>query len=175
MFRALTCVLLCTLCWSTTIAQLGHAQDPQQITEVDFRVKSVGLGSSHSLVLRQLGRPISSKRQKIPDDHGVCGPAYTLFELRYNGAVIELHGDLSGRNFEVASMEITSPKFLIAPGIRIGRTEAETRSKLGEPIHERTEPGSRVLYYVTKDNLGGAGLYFRNGQLVKVNWNYTLC
>ena len=171
MFRALTSVLLCTVCW------FGPTQDPQpQYTEVDLRIKSVGLGTSHALVLRHLGRPAASKRERILDPEEVCGPSYTLLVLRYEGAVIELNGDLNGRNFEVVSIEVTSPKFLIAPGIKIGMTEEQARSKIdGPPAEVRTDSGSRILIYVTKENLGGASLYFRKGRLVKVGWGYTMC
>ena len=163
MLRVLT-FLFCTVCW------------PQQFTEVDLRLKGVGLGSSYASVLRRLGNPLSRKREKIIDEFEVCGPPYTLIELRYNGATIELHGDLRGRNFEVVGMEITSAKLFISPGIRIGMTEAEVRSKLGgPPVDEATDAGTRILYYVTKDNLGGGAFHFRNGRLVKIIWNYTLC
>jgi hypothetical protein len=170
MFRALTSLLLCTVCW------LGPDQAPRQFTEVDFRVKGVGLGSAFRVVLRQLGQPVSSKRQKMDDDFvGECGPAYTSLRLRYEGASLELSGDLKGRNFFVISMEVTSPKFLIAPGVKIGMTEEETRSKLGAPVEERTESGSRILIYATKGNDGSAGLYFRDARLVKVLWEYIAC
>lgn len=167
MFRALTSLLLCTVCW------FGPTQDPQQFTEVDLRVKGVGLGSAFGVVLRQLGQPVSSKREKIDDDG--CGPAYTSLRLRYQGASLELSGDLKGRNFYVISMEVTSPKFLIAPGVKIGMTEEEAQAKLGAPMEVRTESGSRMLIYVTKGNDGSALLYFRDGRLVKVQWDYTSC
>ena len=175
MVRTLTSVLLCLVCWSTTLARFGPLQDPQPATEVDFRVKSVGLGNSYAQVVRRLGRPISSRREKIPDDFGVCGGAYTSLRLRYPGVEIELMGDLRGRDFQVISMEVTSPNILIAPGIRIGMTEAETRSKIGPPLQERTESGFRIQNYITKGNEGGAGLYIRDGRLVKVQWDYTMC
>lgn len=175
MIRTLTAVFLCFLCWSSTTARFAHQQDPQPAKEVDFRVKGVGLGDSYARVLRQLGRPISRKREKIPDDFGVCGGAYTSLRLRYQGVEIELMGDLRGRNYQVISLEVTSPKILIAPGIRIGMTEEETRSQIGPPLQERTESGVRIQTYITKGNEGGAGLYIRDGRLLKVQWDYTMC
>ena len=157
------------------MARPGPTKASQTFTEIDFRVKGVGLGSSEAQVLRHFGPPISSKRERIVDEHEVCGPPYTLLVLRYNGAVIELHGDLRGRNFAVVSIEITSPKFLVAPGIRIGMTEQEARSKLGAPLQVATASGFRNLYYVTKGNDGGGRLYIRDGRLVKIYWQYTLC
>lgn len=175
MIRALISIVLCTVGWFSTIASSAQIQHPERITEVDLRIKGVGLGSSYALVLRQFGRPVSSKREKMDDDFGVCGPAYTSLLLSYKGAVVELSGDLRGRDFKVISLEITSPQLLITPGIKIGMTEQEARSKLGEPWQERSESGLRILSYVTKGNDGGAGLHFRNGRLMKVDWSYTPC
>src|SRR6185503_12233004 len=166
MFRLLTSVLLCAFSWSWTIAQ-------SQFNEVDLRVKRVGLGSSYSQVLRQLGRPISRDRTKVMDE--TCGPPYTFLQLKYNGAVLELHGDLRGRTVEVVSMEITSSKFFIMPGIKVGMTEPEALAKLGKPAQGMWELGVRTLTYVTKGNDGVAVLFFRDGRLEKVYWKYTLC
>lgn len=170
----LTFVSLCIVCWSSTIDALAHRQDAAQLTEVDFRVKDVALGSTYAVVLRQLGRPVSSKREKMLDD--TCGPPSTSLRLSYKGAVVELRGDLAGRNFEVVSMEVTSSSLLITPGIKIGMTEEDARSKLGgAPWRVMNESGFRILDYVTQGNDGGARLYFRDRRLVKVHWNYTLC
>ena len=126
------------------------------------------------MVLRQLGRPISSTREKVVSD-GTCGPSYTSLQLNYKGAVVELHGDLRGRKLEVVSMEITSPQFLIMPGVKIGMTEQQVISKLGKPQEGMWELGVRRLTYVTKGNDGGAVLHFRDDRLEKVYWSYTLC
>lgn len=167
MFRLLTSVLLCAFSWSWTIAQ-------SQFNEVDLRVKRVGLGSSYSQVLHQLGRPASTQREKVISD-GTCGPSYTSLLLNYKGAVVELHGDLRGRTVEVVSMEITSSKFFIMPGIKVGMTEPEALAKLGKPAQGMWELGVRTLTYVTKGNDGVAVLFFRDGRLEKVYWKYTLC
>jgi hypothetical protein len=175
MLRPISVMLFCTLCWSGVLGRLVYHPGPHRVTEVDFRVKGVSLGSSYALVLRQLGRPLSSKRDKIVDEYEVCGPSYTSLELRYEGAVIELIGDLRWRNFKVVSMEVTSPQLLIAPGVKIGMTEKEIRSKLGVPWQERNESGFHILDYVTKGNDGGASVHFVAGHLVKVDWEYTRC
>lgn len=165
MVHAFISVFLCLLCW--------HTQDPNPATEVDLRVKGVGLGSSYARVVSRLGRPISSKREKILDE--TCGPAHTLLRLRYKGAVVELMGDLQGRNFEVVTIEVTSAQMLVTPGVKVGLTEQTTRSKLGAPWQTRNESDYLILNYVTKGNDGGAALYFRDGRLVKIQWQYTLC
>lgn len=174
MIRAVA-LMLTIACWSTASGQLALNQDPAP-SEVDLRVRGVGLGSLHALVSRQLGQPVSSKREKMVDEFEVCGPSYTRLELNYKGAVIELSGDLQGRNFYVVGMEVTSPQLLISPGIKIGMSENDVRSKLGGlPSQERNESGFHILDYVTKGNDGGAAFYFASGRLVKVQWQYTAC
>ena len=175
MVRAILSMLLCIACFGAPSGALNVNQDLNRLTEVNFLVRGIGLGSSYHVVRRQLGRPISSKREKIVDEYEGCGPSYTLLKLTYDGAVIELMGDLRWRNFKVVSMEVTSPQILIAPGIKIGMTEKEIRSKLGVPWQERNESGIHILNYVTKGNDGGAGLHFVAGRLVKVDWQYTRC
>ena len=153
----------------------AQAEGPQHLDEVNLRVQGVGLGSSYSLVRRQLGTPLSSKREKIVDKFEVCGPSYTSLRLGYRGVVVKLMSDLRSRNFKVISMEVTSPRLLIAPGIKIGMTEKEVRSKLGVPFQERNDSGVHILDYNTKENDGGAGFHFIGRRLMKVEWKYVLC
>ena len=174
MIRAISLMLL-TLGWPASSGRFVTQQIVNRYDEVDFRVKGIGLGSSYASVLAQLGRPLSSKREKVVDKYEVCGAPYSSLHLRYDGAAIELRGDLRWRKFEVVSIEVTSPQFLVAPGIKIGMTEKEIRSKLGVPFQERNESGVLIVNYATKGNEGGAGLHFVSGRLVKIEWEYTLC
>ena len=167
-FRVITSILLCI------VAGTAQAQDQERLTEVDLRVKGVGLGSSYAQMLRQLGRPISSRREKIDDE--TCGPKHTLLTVKYKGVVIELVGDPRGRDFKVVSFEITSPQLLMTPGIKLGMSELDARSKIGgEPWQVQNDSGFQILNYVTKGNDGGVSLYFRNDRLVKIQWAYTAC
>lgn len=166
-------VVLCIVCSHVASTQFAHNQRSTRPAEVNFRLHGIGLGSSRALVLRRLGSPLSMRSEKIEDD--TCGPPHISLKLTYEGALFELSGDLPGRNFEVVSIEVTSPRVLIAPGIKIGMTEKEIRSKLGAPWQVSDESGVRILNYVTRGNDGGAALNFLNGRLVKVQWQYTLC
>ena len=175
MCPAISFVLLSTFWWSASAGQFVEPQIASRYDEVNLRLKGIGLGSSYASVLRRWGRPLSSKREKVVDEYEVCGPPYTSLRLSYEGASIELMGDLRWRNFKVVSMEITSGKFLIAPGIKVGMTEKEIRSKLGVPFQQRHESGVLILNYATKGNDGGAGLHFVSGRLIKIDWEYILC
>jgi hypothetical protein len=95
--------------------------------------------------------------------------------LNYDGLTTELNGDIRGRDFKVVSMEVSSAELLVTPGIKIGMREKALRAKLGSPWRETNEAGFRILDYVTKGNDGGARLYFREGRLAKILWEYTAC
>ena len=171
----LSALLLITAIWLAGIASArdsGWAQKAETPNEVDFRVRTVGLGTAYSTVLRQFGKPLAMKRKRILDD--TCGPPYTALRLKYSALLIELEGDIRGRGFTVASVEINAPQMHLSP-VRIGMTEKEVQSRLGSPWQSSDESGFRVLYYVTKGNDGGARLYFRAGKLMKVHWEATLC
>jgi hypothetical protein len=83
--------------------------------EIDLRIKGVGLGTPHSIVLRRLGKPLRIKRGEFDE----CGGDITTTR-RYSGLVIKLLGDGKGRNFTVVSIELTSSKWSVARGIRVG-------------------------------------------------------
>jgi hypothetical protein len=90
-----------------------------------------------------------------------------------------LLGNGRGRNLDVYSIEFTSPKWK-ASGISLGANINDVETKFGEQNskaeNSKAENSSEtVLYYVTKENLGGINFYFRNNKLVRVRMNETLC
>jgi hypothetical protein len=162
---------------TASLTPLNAAKNTQQkqdppANKVHLRVKAVQLGSSYATVLNNFGKPSKLNREKIHDE--TCGPPYTLLRLRYDGMQIDLHGDVKGRNFKVVSIEVRSPRRPLSP-VKLGMSEKEVRSLLSSPFQERDESGFHILNYSTKGNDGGAGLYFRDGKLSKVDWTYTLC
>ena len=138
--------------------------------EIDLRIKGVGLGTPQSIVLRRFGKPLQSERSEVDP----CGGDVTTTR-RYNGLVIQLLGDGTGRNFTVVSIDLTSPKWTVASGIRVGADARRVRAKFGAPLEKKMESGLEIWSYVNKGNDGFAGLYFRRGKLVKVVWESALC
>ncbi len=155
------------------LAQERDAQGSPPLTEVDLTVNAVGLDTSYANVRRRLGAPQRARKVRVLDD--TCSPPHTDLTLHYPGLRIELQGTLAGRNYEVVSLEVTSPRWAVAPGIRVGMDERAVRARLGMPVEEFAKGGMRRLYYVTKGNLGGVALDFRAGRLVKIDWGHTLC
>jgi len=168
-------LFLCVVCCSASLPVTHQQQQSTKLTEINFRIKGVGLGSNLSFVRKQLGRPVSSKREKIVDEFEVCGESYTSLLLTYAGLSLEFRGDIRGRNFEVVSFEVTSPHKFSLPAIQFGMSEREVRSKLGKPWQAIADEGFHVLSYVTKGNDGGSDLYFSRGKLVKIVSGYVMC
>jgi len=142
--------------------------------EVDLRVNGVGSGTSYSTVVRKLGKPLRSKKERLAADSACSGEAETHLTLFYSGLEITLLGDGKGRDLEVYSMEVTSKKWL-ASGIGISATANDVLTKFGEPNSKEEKSGETIFYYTTKDNLGGVDFYFRNNRLVRVEMTETLC
>ena len=146
----------------------------KKLTEIDLRVNGIGSGTSYSTVIRKLGKPTRRKTEKIKASSACSNSAETHLTLFYSGLKITLLGDGRGRNLDVYSIEVTLPKWK-ASGISIGANINDVETKFGEPNSKADISGETVLYYVTKENLGGVNFYFRNNKLVRVRVNETLC
>ena len=153
-----------------TLPVLGQ----ENLREVNLHVRGIGSGSPHSTVLRTLGKPLRRKITRTAASLSCSGSAETHLRLSYSGLQVSLLGDGRGRNPEVYSIEVTSPKWT-ASGIRIGASREEVQNKFGEPNYRTEESGETVFYYVTQGNLGGVNFNFRNNKLIKVAMTETLC
>lgn len=141
--------------------------------EVDLKIKGVGLDTSYSTVIRQLGKPLRKQQRKSLDDPCFDSPV-TFMTLRYSGLIIGLLGDGNGRNFKVTSIEVTSSKWSVASEISVGADVKDVRARFGQPSRTEKESGLQLLHYVHKGD-GGATFYFRANKLVKVAWNLSSC
>ncbi len=144
----------------------------QQYREVDLRVNGVGAGASHSTVVRKLGRPLRTKRERV--SLGCTGSAETHLRLHYSGLEIELFGDDKGRNLVVYKISVVSKQWS-ASGVRIGARAQDVLARFGEPGSKGIVSGDTVYYYAMVGNLGGVNFYFRGDQLVRVMTGTTMC
>lgn len=133
---------------------------------IDFDVKGVGLGTPYQTVLRQLGKPLSSRKGRT----NPCGGAKQV--LRYSGLIITLD-ESEDKQSNVVLIEVTSPKWEIASGIGVGVSLKDVRGKFGQPNDTTTKSGSGTLIYLDGD--GAVTFYFRNKKLVKVIRDENLC
>lgn len=157
---------------------LGFLSPPapgqERLREVDLRVSGVSSGTPYSTVLRKFGRPLQRKVTRTAASSSCSGEAETDVRLSYPGLQISLLGDGRGRNLEVYSIEVSSPKW-IASGARVGASVEEVGAKFGAPASKAGESGETVFHYVTRGNLGVVNFYFRDGKLIKVVMTETLC
>jgi len=144
----------------------------QTYREVDLRVNGIGEGSSYSAVIRKLGRPLRSTKQRASE--GCSGSAETYLKLFYPGLELELIGDGRGRNFFVHFIEVVSKRWS-ASGVSIGASAKDVVTRFGEPISKEYVSGETVYDYVTVGNLGGVNFYFRGDKLVRAVVRTTLC
>jgi hypothetical protein len=142
-------------------------------TEVDLSVNGIRFGSTYDDVVRSIGRTRHQERERVTDDS--CGPPYTDLGLTYDGLFIRMKGTPKGTDFKAVSFDVTSPKWLIEPGIRVGMSEAELRKQIGEPGRTTEVEGTIVQHFVNAGNNGIANFFVKNGTLVRVAWEMKLC
>ena len=147
---------------SLVVSQSKPETGSELLTGTDFHVKNVRLGTAYEDVIKNLGKPLKSK--KIKKDY--CGEDTHLI-LHYPGLTIDLTPAVESRDFSVLEIEITSSKWTIGPGISIGGAMPGVRTRLGTPWNQGEEEGFATMHYLTKDN-DMADLYFQKGNLVKV-------
>ena len=139
--------------------------------EVDLKINNVGLGTSYETVVKNLGKPLKSKKARIPEPCGYDEDTYTELILSYPGITFELLSDKDGRNIRVISVKFTAGSKWAVSGLKIGATRKETIDKLGKS----TYTDKSGLGYINKGNAGGASFNFKNGKLISVEWGYEMC
>lgn len=93
--------------------------------------------------------------------------------LYYSGLVIKLDGDGRKQNFSVVSVEITTPKWTVSKGLKIGSNLTNLRMKLGQPDNKTKKFGLTELSYFIND--GRANFRFKHNKLAKIIWEENLC
>ena len=134
---------------------------------IKLQIKGIHIENSYYKdVLRQFGKPLSSKKRGT----NPCGG--TKLTLRYPGLTVNLDPNENEQNFFVVFAEITSPEWEVS-GIRIGASLEEVRAKFGKSSELSKESGLETIWYYAGD--GGADFYFRKNKLVKITWEMNLC
>jgi hypothetical protein len=145
----------------------GLTPDVQAQDSISLKVKGIEIGATYPQVTRRFGKPLSSSE----DGENPCGSKKLV--LRYPGLVFTLDGETSLRYFIVVAIEVTSPKYPVAPTIGVGASLAKVRSKLGRRGKLTKEAGGQKLSYFIRD--GFADFHFRKNKLVKAVWEMNLC
>jgi hypothetical protein len=169
-------------CWLKTIfanliicITMSLSASAQESAEnfIDLKIEGVALFSSYSTVTRQLGNPLQKKQGK--SFYSECSESReTPLTVQYSGLIIELSGDGKGRNFEVQSIEVSSSKWSVGSGLRVGAPKKDVLAKFGKPATTENESGLEVFGYFTTND-GGVAFYFLDNKLVKVTLGYNSC
>ena len=138
--------------------------------EVDLKVNDVGLGTSYETVVKNLGKPVKSKKIRQILECSDNEP-YTQLTLTYPGLIIELWNIENTRKFNVLSIRFTAGSKWAVSGLKSGATQKDTIARFGKP-NDSTKPR---LSYVNKDNNGFAQFKFKGGKLVSVEWESAIC
>ena len=161
-FPTVASIILLLLLFSYGLTPPAQAQNT-----VSLKVKGIDIGATYVKVIRQFGKPLSSRHK----GENPCGGKKLV--LRYPGVVFTLDGETSLRYYTVVAVEVTSPKYFVTPTIGVGASLAKVRAKLGRNGTLAKEGGGQKLSYFITD--GYANLYFRKNKLVKTVWEMNLC
>ena len=153
---------------SLSAAGLASAQ------AIDFRVNSVGHGSTPAVIARRLGKPLRSKDRREPGNDSCFSEPHTFRTLNYTGLEIFLIGDGKARKLRAYSIEVKSAKWLVS-GVRIGAELAGVRNVLGKAREEFERDGTMTWYYENKGQTADVSFEFINGKLVRILMAESLC
>ena len=156
---SLLLLLLLFFCGLTLPAQAQKTISPN--------VKGIALGATYVKVTRRFGKPLSER------DGGKDSCNGEKLLLSYPGVIFTLDGETSLRYYVTISIDGTSPKYPVAPGIAVGANLAKVQSKFGRGGKLTKEAGRQKLSYPVKD--GFADFYFRKNKLVRAVLRMNPC
>lgn len=161
-FPAVSPILLLPLLFFYGLTPTAQAQKT-----ISPSVKGIGLGATYVKVTRRFGKPLSER------DAGKDSCNGEKLELHYPGVVFTLDGETSLRYYVTISIDVTSAKYPVAPGISVGASLAKVQSKFGRNGKLTKETGGQKLSYSVKD--GFADFYFRKNKLVRAVLRMNPC
>lgn len=152
----------------------GAPQTEKDRLDAPLSVRGVELGDSAREVLRRLGRPAEVSTEKV-DGSGVFGADWRRTFV-YDGLLIETSAATKAGPYEVIDIEVTSPRWELSNGVRVGMSYDDVASALGGrglvSPGDADEPPS--ITTVNSDGYGFATFEFANGKLVRASWGYDL-
>ncbi len=146
----------------------------EQKEELDLEVNSIKLGSNIDQVYKKLGKPIkvTTKENK---DIGCASPS-TEKKFNYKGLIVVLFKEFEEQPFHVISIEVTSAKWKISRGVKLGMDLNAIKEQLATPFNnENDENGEHQLGYVNNDDATFTNFYFKENKLVRVYCAALLC
>jgi hypothetical protein len=148
------------------VPAVSSTQTP--VPTVELAVNGVGITTIRADVEKKLGKPKSLKRV----GENPCGGRKLTYE--YGGLTIDLDPDSPGeKDFMVVGIVVTSPKWEVEPGVRVGMTAEDVQQRLAKGYMTYSTSGSRQLTYSIPD--GHAEFHFPEKQVTRIFWQMNLC
>ena len=138
----------------------------QYLNRARNEVNGVGIGTAYAEVLERFGKPVSIKTK----GENPCGGRKT--QVRFEGIEFSFDPHEEKKNI-VVLIEITSPKWELSPGVRVGNSMDEVRDKMNGTGKHSKDAGFDVLGYGDGD--GYLTFYFRDNKLIRITRDLNLC
>lgn len=138
---------------------------------VDFNVSGIRIGTTIEESKRLLGKPKES-RKAIRD---LCGDEEEMIIVKYPGLKIEFGWWEEKKIWVAQDFEVTSSKWDIGHGVRLGNSIEEIVSRFGKPWNEKYDRSTTSLGYTAAPGNDVGELSFRGGRLTKARWYVNPC
>ena len=139
--------------------------------QIDLAIKGVNLSSDYDDILAKLGKP--ARVLNVDETDGCTGGNVTILE--YDGLEIEIHADKDRKNATITSLVVSSPKWVLNSGVKIGQTRKKVESVYSGSNDPKSDPNKLTFEVLEKYGPGGVDFLFENGKLVKIELQMTTC
>jgi hypothetical protein len=142
-----------------------------------LKINGIGLDSTNKGLIKKFGEP---QKTRNDGDSWNCldSDTKTLF---YRGLAVVVTEDGESKKYIINDIDISSSRFQLDSGIKIGDSVNELFAKIGKPYYQtktaiEEEHSFAVLNKNDVSNDGGIATFsFRNGKLVKIHWHINFC
>ena len=155
------------------VTPIATVQPQRPLSEVDIRVKGIGLESPLKDVLATFGKPKKRTVENLAAGQACSNERETHHFLEYEGLSIFLLKIGNDEQPTVSRLEVNGGDWA-ASSISLGVNEARVIEVFGEPSGRQVSDIT-VLYYITPENLGGVNFEFQNDKLIRFSMKQTLC
>lgn len=144
----------------------------------DLKINGIGLSSFEKDLIKKFGKP-ARVRNNGSDYNCADEDSKTLF---YKGVEIDITHFSESKKYKINDIEISSSRFQLASGIKVGDDINIVFSKFGKPYNQSLGYTDIDEYHFMVSNNndvsndgGNVTFSFRQNKLVKIRWYYNFC
>jgi hypothetical protein len=157
--------------------ELQSPNTDSRINFDDLKIKGIGLSSFQIDLQKTFGKP---KKIRNNGNSYNCSDedSKTLF---FQDLLVDITHLSDSKKYQINKIEISSSKYLLDSGVKIGDDISNVFSKFGKGYHQNKDSDIDNYHFMVVDkndvsNDGGVATFsFRDGKLVKIRWNYNFC